>query len=245
MRQTGCMPDTFAIDRSRIENTEHIFLRDKCVACGKCTYTCYAGALVLTGKMMTIDEVMNEILKDRTFYEVSKGGVTLSGGDPLIQCGFSQAVLERCKAEGLHTAIETAANCSWGVFEKLLPMIDLVMMDIKHLDPERHREATGVSNRLILRNAQRLSETGKPLIVRTPVVLGVNDTPEVIGEIAQFIKAFPNLQYYELLPFHRLGEGKYPALGLDCPASHRRIPTKGKMRELAEQARGFGIEVRA
>jgi len=195
--------------------------------------------------MMTIDEVMNEILKDRTFYEVSKGGVTLSGGDPLVQCGFSQAILERCKAEALHTAIETAANCSWGVFEKLLPLVDLVMLDVKHLDPERHREVTGVSNKIILRNAQRLSETGKPLIVRTPVVLGVNDKPEAIGEIAQFIKAFPNLQYYELLPFHRLGEGKYHALGLDYPASHRRIPAKGKMRKLAEEAREFGIEVRA
>jgi len=192
---------------------------------------------------MTVDEVLDRVLKDRIFYEISKGGVTLSGGDPLVQAGFSYAVLERCKAESLHTAVETAANCEWRRLEKLLPMTDLIMMDIKHIDLGKHQKSTGVSNVLILKNAQRIAEAEKPLIIRTPVVPGVNDTVDEIAAIARFIKDFRNLQYLELLPFHRLGEGKYHALGRDFPACHLRTPQKEKMRELAAAAEASGVRV--
>lgn len=222
----------------------HVYLREKCIVCGKCTETCYAGALQLTGKLMTVDEVVEEVLRDRIFYEMSNGGVTLSGGDPVVQHDFSQAILERCKAQGLHTAIETAANCQWNDLATLLPVTDLIMMDIKHLDPNRHREVTGISNERILDNARQLAQTNKPLIIRVPVVPTVNDTPEEIGAIAQFVRSFPNLQYLELLPFHRLGESKYHALGLNYHASKLRTPTKDKMRELAARAKESGIEVR-
>lgn len=227
-----------------IRDGMHVYLREKCIVCGKCTETCYAGALQLTGKLMAVDEVVEEVLRDRIFYEMSNGGVTLSGGDPVVQHDFSQAILERCKAEGLHTAIETAANCQWNDLATLLPVTDLIMMDIKHLDPNRHREVTGISNERILDNARQLAQTNKPLIIRVPVVPTVNDTPEEIGAIAQFVRSFPNLQYFELLPFHRLGESKYHALGLNYPASYLRTPTKDKMRELATKAEKFGIEVR-
>jgi len=214
------------------------------VVCGKCTDTCYAGALMLIGKLMTVDEVVEEVLRDRIFYDISNGGVTLSGGDPVVQRDFSQAILERCKAEGLHTAIETAANCHWNDLIALLPVTDLIMMDIKHLDSDRHREVTSVSNKQILDNARRLARTEKPLIIRVPVVPEVNDTPEEIGPIAQFVRVFPNLQYLELLPFHRLGENKYNALGLNYPAIHLKTPSKEKMRELAVRAKEYRIEVR-
>jgi len=221
-----------------------VYLREKCVACGKCTETCYAGASVLAGKLMTVEEVLEEVLRDRTFYQVSGGGVTLSGGDPLVQHDFSRSILEKCKAEGLHTAIETTANCRWNDLATLLPATDLIMMDIKHLDPHKHREVTGVSNELILENARRLAQTDRPLIIRVPVVPTVNDSQEDIAAIAQFVQSFPNLQYLELLPFHRLGEGKYHALGLDYRAGHLETPKKDKMRELAARARKFGIKVR-
>jgi len=194
---------------------------------------------------MRVEDVMKEILRDKVFYEVSNGGVTLSGGDPLVQSDFSLALLKRCKNEGLHTAIETAANCRWDVIEKLLPFIDLVMMDIKHMDPEVHRRVTGVTNNLILNNAKRLAETGKPLIIRVPVIPGVNDTAEQIEAIAKFVQPFENLQLLELLPFHRLGEGKYRALGLNYPASHLKTPSKTKMRRLAEGAKRFVRNTRA
>ncbi|MEM2111061.1 MAG: glycyl-radical enzyme activating protein, partial [Candidatus Bathyarchaeia archaeon] len=148
-----------------IKDGIHYFLREKCTSCGKCVEVCYAGALQLTGKEMTVDEVLDEVLKDRKFYEISGGGVTLSGGDVVVQHEFAYAILERCKTEGLHTAIETAANCEWKVLENLLPVTDLIMMDIKLLDPKKHKEVTGVSNERILENAQKLSKTDKPLII--------------------------------------------------------------------------------
>jgi pyruvate formate lyase activating enzyme len=205
--------------------------------------TCYSGALVLVGRDMTVDEIVNEILRDKVFYEKSGGGVTLSGGDPIIQHSFSKALLKRCKAEGLHTAIETAANFKWQTLASLLPVIDLVMMDIKHVDPEKHENATGVSNRNILKNAVQLSKTSKPLIVRVPVIPGVNDTIGEIEAIAKFVQGFPNLQYLELLPFHRLGEGKYNALGHKYPASNLTAPTKERINELTAAAKKLGVKV--
>jgi len=219
-------------------------MREKCVVCGKCTETCYAGALTLAGKLMRVDDVLKEVLLDQIFYEMSNGGVTLSGGDPVVQHVFSRAILERCKAEGLHTAIETAANCPWNNLAALLPVTDLIMMDIKHLDTKKHNEITGVSNERILNNAQLLAQTSKSLIIRVPVVPTVNDTLGEIISVAQFVQSFPNLQYLELLPFHRLGQNKYHGLGLNYCASHLKTPTKEKMRELAAGVKELGIEVR-
>jgi len=222
----------------------HIYNREVCNACGKCTETCYANALILTGKLMTVNEVAEEVLRDKVFYEVSNGGVTLSGGDPIFQHDFAQAILERCKAEGLHAVIETTANCRWMDLAALLPFTDMIIMDIKHFDSKRHSEVTGVSNENILDNARRLAKTGKPTIIRVPVIPTVNDTLEEIEEIAKFVHVFPNLQYIELLPFHRLGESKYRDLGLEYRASHLKTPTSEKMNELSKRVMGFGVEVR-
>jgi pyruvate formate lyase activating enzyme len=226
-----------------VEGDAHVFLREKCKMCGECVQTCYAGALVLVGREMTVDEVMEEVLRDKVFYETSGGGVTLSGGDPVMQCAFSRALLEKCKNVGLHTAVETAGNSQWRTLASLLPVTDLVMMDIKHVNPEKHENATGVSNRRILENAVRLSKTDKPLIIRVPVIPGINDSVDEIEAIAKLVRGFPNLQYLELLPFHRFGEAKYQALGLKYPASHLVTPTQDKMRGLAEAARKQGIYV--
>ena len=227
-----------------IQEGAHVYLRQKCMVCGRCTETCYAGALMFTGKSIAVDEVVEEVLRDSIFYEISGGGVTLSGGDPVLQHDFSQAVLDRCKTEGLHTAIETAANCRWIDLVGLLPVTDLIMIDIKHLNFYKHRKVTGVSSKLVLENAQRLAQINKPIIVRIPIVPTVNDTPEEIEAIVQFVGVFQNLQYLELLPFHRLGESKYHSLGLNYQASHLKTPTKKKMSELAGRAKESGIKVR-
>ena len=217
------------------------FRRELCQACGRCTDTCYAEALVMTGRWWTPEELLAEILRDKEFYDNSGGGITLSGGEPLFQQRFSLRVLQLCKEAGLHTAIETAALCPWEDLAELLPWLDLVMMDIKLVDDEQHRAATGVSNRRILANARRLSETGIPLIVRTPVVPTVNDNPEAIGAVAEFIKGFPNLLYYELMPFHHLAEGKYRSLGEEYRARDLRTPPKETMQALAQHAREVGV----
>ncbi len=226
-----------------LKDNNHIFLREKCKACGKCVQTCYSGALVLVGREMTVEEVLKVVLQDKVFYEVSGGGVTLSGGDPLVQHAFSLALLKIFKKNGLHTAIETAANIKWKILASLLPMVDLVIMDIKHLDPKKHEEATGFKNNLILRNAFMLSKTRKPLIVRIPIIPGVNDSVSEVEAIAKFLKDFPNLEYLELLPFHRLGESKYHALGREYTASLLASPSIEKMRELADVARKQGVKV--
>ncbi|MBN1642684.1 MAG: glycyl-radical enzyme activating protein [Anaerolineae bacterium] len=220
------------------------FLRERCIACGACADTCYAECLVLVGERMTVDQVLEEVVRDRPFYERSGGGVTLSGGEPLLQIEFTRAVLSRCREEGLHTAIETAAHCAWERLESILPVTDLVMMDLKLMDPALHRACTGVTNERILANARTLGASGKPLIVRTPVVPGVNDTEEAITALASFAATLPGLLYYELLPFHPLAEGKYASLDMVYRAAGLKSPPKAHVEALAEAARRCGVQVR-
>ncbi len=221
-----------------------VFYRERCVACGACAETCYAEALVIVGREMTVDAVMQEVLRDRMFYETSGGGITLSGGEPLLQRHFAYAILARCREEGIHTAIETAANVPWEWLEEILQMTDLVMMDIKLLDSDRHREATSVPNERILANAKRLSQQPQPLIVRTPIIPGVNDRPEDVVAIARFIRSFPNLKAYELLPFHPMASSKYESLGLDYRARGLKPPSKELMEKLTQAARDCGVPAR-
>lgn len=220
------------------------YRRESCRACGRCAETCYAGALVMSGEYKEADEVVAEVLRDRPFYKQSGGGVTLSGGEPLLQRDFAYAVLERCRAENVHTAIETAANMPWEHLASILPVTDLVMMDIKLMDPARHRECTGVTNERILANALRLGEQPQPLIVRTPVVPSVNDTPEEIEAIASFVAKLPNLLYYELLPFHPMAGDKYDSLDRSYRARGLTSPSSEQMDALCRVARGAGVTVR-
>lgn len=258
-RCIGCKEciDACAYQAHQLQDGMLVYVRENCVVCGKCVETCYAGAMVLTGKEMTVEEVVEEVLRDRPFYETSGGGVTLSGGDPVVQREFSKAILERCKAEGLHTAIETAVNCRWNDIDMLLPETDLLMVDIKHLDPDKHRTTTGASNKRILTNIRRLVETGKPIVFRVPVIPTVNDSEEDIKEIALFIRSLIDLRQkngnpassdglsLELLPFHRLAGDKYRSLGLNNLANQLVSPSKEKLNELAEIARAYKITVQA
>lgn len=235
----------------------HVFHRERCAGCGHCAETCYAGALELTGRRLTVEQVMEEVVRDQPFYQTSGGGVTLSGGEPVLQRDFARAILERCKAEGLHTAIETSAHCRWHDLALLVPVTDLVMMDIKHLDPGRHRAVTGASNARILANARRLMQTDRPVVFRLPVVPTVNDTAEEIGAIAAFVRQLGDLRKasnhqqakqgdppsLELLPFHRLATDKYRSLGLHYRATGLERPPCERMQQLAEAARACGIAV--
>jgi pyruvate formate lyase activating enzyme len=230
--------------------------RTKCVVCGECVETCYAGARVLTGKTMTADAVVNEVLQDRAFYETSGGGVTLSGGEPVLQPNFSFAILERCKAEGLHTAIETCGNVRWEDEERMLPVTNLIMMDIKHMDFTKHRWATGAPNERILAAARKFAATDKPIIFRIPVIPSVNDTFEEVRAIATFVHELVELRNMqggdgthtislELLPFHRLAGDKYRSLYMDYRAKDLKTPTKEHMQALAEVAKACAVEARS
>ena len=229
-------------DAHVLEDGHREFHRELCVGCGRCAEECYAEALVIVGERMTAEEVVEEVLRDRSFYETSGGGVTLSGGEPLVQYDFSYEILERCQQEDVHTAIETAANFPWERIVSILPVTDLVMMDIKLMDSNLHRECTGVGNERILANANRLGRVGKPLIVRTPIIPGVNDTEEQVAAVAAFVSELPNLLYYELLPFHPMGRDKYESLDMPFRAEGLEIPPSEQMDRLTQVAESYGIE---
>jgi pyruvate formate lyase activating enzyme len=210
------------------------FYKDKCVNCGACADVCYTGARVMSGKEMSVDEVMTEVLQDINYYQNSGGGVTISGGEVSVQHEFALAILAACKKAGIHTAIETNMHADWRVFERLIPELDLVMLDAKLFDNESHRKWTGVSNSLILENIKKISQC-LPIIVRTPVIPGVNDTEEEIAKIASFVKGLDNVEYYELLLYNPLGESKYQALGMENQFSGQK-PQSGEKKRLLMKA---------
>jgi pyruvate formate lyase activating enzyme len=182
---------------------------------------------------------------DRAFYADSGGGVTVSGGEPLFQRDFARDILARCRARGIHTAMESNLAWPWPRVAGVLKNVDLVILDIKTLDSDLHRRWTGVGNERILDNAARLSRAGRPMVVRTPVIGGVNDTPGEIGSIADFIAGFASLLYYELLAYHPLGTGKYAGLGMDPPPPELKRPAPETLAALAGEARRRGLTVRA
>ncbi len=228
----------------QIVEGERRFNREACLACGACVDTCYAQALVLMGETQSVDQVVETILRDRAFYETSGGGVTLSGGEPLLQPAFAQAILTQCQKAGIHTAIETAANLPWETIVGILPVTDLIMMDIKVLDSDRHKAVTGVPNQRILQNALRLGAKPVDLVIRTPIVPGVNDDEASIAAIADFCAQLPNLRYYELLRFHAMAQSKYASLEMDYPAAELVAPSKELMARLTEVAQSFGLDAR-
>jgi pyruvate formate lyase activating enzyme len=176
---------------------------------------CPTSALYMYGKRMTVDEVLDEVEKDVSFYRDTGGGITLSGGECLLQPDFSAALLAEAHARGLNTAIETACNVPWEALEKVLPHVDTMLHDHKLTVPERHKKWTGASNERILANFKRAYETfpNTDFIARTPLIPGVNADEEHIRAVLAFIRPHRNVIDYELLPYHRFGLGKYEHLG--------------------------------
>lgn len=164
---------------------------------------------------MTVEEVMREVLKDRKFYENSGGGVTLSGGEALAQPDSARLILKRSKEEGLHTTLDTCGYAPWKTIESLLAYVDLVFFDIKHLNAAKHAEATGQDNRLILENARKIAKL-KPMRVRVPLIPEFNDSAEVVGEIADFVRNELGCPDLDLLPYNQMGEVKYDSLDKTC-----------------------------
>jgi pyruvate formate lyase activating enzyme len=193
-----------------------------CGACGGSAEQadqCRFGARSLSSHERTVEEVMAVIRQDRTFYS-PEGGVTFSGGDPCCQPEFLLALLTRCQAEAIPAAIETSLNVSADVLESVLPLLTVLMADLKLADPERHRLATGVPNGLILKNFSALRTARLPVIVRTPLVAGINDDDANIEQTIKVLKPLKTLVYYELLRYQPLGQEKHKALGGTPPAYH-------------------------
>jgi len=199
-----------------IENQQITWNRLKCNQCGRCVEICSSNAFSLIGKTMTAGAVVAEVLRDVAFYG-GHGGLTLTGGEPTLQPEFAEAVLCLTKAEGAKTAIETCGAVSWENIERLLPYLDLVLFDLKHVDPLAHRQFTGASNTVILDNLRRTAQSGANLIVRVPLIPGFNADQASLMAIAEFVQSLQVVREIHLLTYHTLGKAKYRALGLPYP----------------------------
>lgn len=197
----------------RVEGGTHVLDRGRCVACGQCVDACLFDALVLYGRKVTPEEILPELLEDRLFYTQSGGGVTLSGGEPLLHPAFCAELFGLLQREGIPCAMDTCGEVPWSAFEAVLPVTELFLFDLKQMDPERHRRCTGVSNERILENLRRLSDTGKEIEIRMPLVPGFNDEEENLEAAGRFLAGLKPLRGVRLLPYHSFGRSKYRAIG--------------------------------
>ncbi|MCF7943545.1 MAG: glycyl-radical enzyme activating protein [Spirochaetia bacterium] len=214
-----------------------------CILCGACVDACFYNARKIIGEEKSVEALFEEIMRDRCFYEESGGGVTFSGGEPLLQADELSVLARMLKKEGIHTALETAGHVKWEAFQKVLPHIDLVYHDLKHIDSQEHKTYTGVPLEQILSNISRLSREHGNVIVRIPVVPGVNDDPAAITSMMEYITKKTAVRKVELLPFHRLGAAKYEGLGWIYQMAAVQNLAKESCEPIAEIGRGLGLEV--
>lgn len=225
----------------RMENGKHHFQRELCIACGRCAEGCFAGALELCGVERTAEAVFRDAQEDALFYRISGGGVTLSGGEPLLYPEFCREFFKLARREGIHTALDTSAAVPWSVIARVLPVTDLLLIDFKHADPERHRALTGASNALIRENLLKLQGQGIPVEIRIPVVPGCNDTSENWEETGRFLSTLPMVTAVKLLPYHDFARPKYRSCGLTDTMPEMRPPS-GRAPEILRE---YGLHVEA
>jgi len=217
--------------------------RDLCTRCGKCAAVCFSGALEMIGREVTVEDVMAEVRKDAPFYKTSGGGVTISGGEPLIQGEFVTALLRQCRSEGFHTVLDTSGHVPWETLAAAVEHADLVLYDLKHIDPSAHEKHTGASNDLIIDNLRRLGGCGVDIEIRMPIVPGLNDSARDIDAAGRFINSLDNVAAVRLLAYHRLAAAKYARLGRDDPSRDIEPPDKNHLRRIVERLAGFSLTV--
>ncbi len=251
---------------------ELLFAEEKCTGCGKCVQVCPEKAIGMQGKVSqtdrrlcrgaglcvnacpnearaamgyraTADEVFKEIAADSLFYQESGGGVTLSGGEPLAQPEFAACILKKCRDAGFHTALDTCGHAPWETTREVLRHTDLVLFDFKHMNPEMHEKYTGVSNELILQNAEKIhNEMSIPMLARVTLVPGFNDSPENIEATARFITdKLSNAVSVHLLSYHRLGEAKWERLARKNETAAIEIPGEQQLVECRRIFESFGL----
>jgi pyruvate formate lyase activating enzyme len=215
-----------------------------CVQCGTCVPTCPADAREIVGRQVSVDQLMAEIKRDLPFFEESGGGVTISGGEPLMQPRFLMELLKSCQREEIHIALDTSGYAPWTVLKKLVGYVDLFLYDIKIIDDQDHRKYTGVSNELILSNLERLAKNGASIILRVPVIPGINDTERNLNKIARLAQSLPGVQEVDLLPYHRAAEGKYSRLNRDYQLDGIEPASEERVNGLVKQIKACGLFVK-
>ncbi|MDY6863243.1 MAG: glycyl-radical enzyme activating protein, partial [Thermodesulfobacteriota bacterium] len=216
--------------------------RKICIGCGKCVEACLNEARILAGEEMTVEETVEEVAKDSLFYRNSGGGITASGGEPLYQPTFLKNFLKSCQGKGLHTTLDTCGYAKADKLGVILEYVNLVLFDLKHMDTEVHKKFTGVSNRLILSNLKKIIAFGTPVLVRFPVIPGCNDSEKNVRETGQFI-ADIGLKEVSILPYHRMGMGKYAKLGRKYPLeSEIKSPSESDIEGIKIIFSQYGLE---
>ena len=207
--------------------------RDHCARCGDCAAVCPADARVVVGNEMTVEEVMKETRKDLIFFQHSGGGVTFSGGEPLLQHEFLLALLTACRQEGIHTIVDTSGLTSVAILKSIADVTDLFLYDLKLLSDVKHQKFTGVSNRVILENLRLLDEWNKKVIVRMPLIPTINDDEENVRSLGSFIASLKTIQEIHILPYHRSGIEKYQRMGSEHTMASFAVPSREMLQGIA------------
>ena len=235
----GICASVCSVTAHSIENGVHIFDREKCISCGKCADACPKEALMLFGKSVEPSDIIPTLLDDKIFFDGSGGGVTVSGGEPLMQHGFCKELLKLLKENGVHTAVDTSLYASRESLDAVMPYADMFLIDIKAIDSDVHKKCTGVENDVILDNIRYVDSLGKPYEIRIPYVFGENDSE--IEKIAQFIKTLKNADRVKLLAYHDLSRTKYSALGMSYIMGDVKPPSSEEYERAFEILKSYGI----
>ena len=225
------------------KNGKHLFLRDDCIACGKCASVCPVKALEMAGKRLSVGDVMKVVARDVVFYRRSGGGMTLSGGEPLMHSDFSFELCKAAKEMGIHTAVETCCFSSMDVIEKMIPVVDLFLCDYKETSTLLHKEFTGDGNEQILENIRRIDEAGKPIVLRCPLIPGRNMRPEHYLGISTLASNLKNLVRVELEPYHSFGLLKREKLGISADYSNTKSLEVEEACKVAEEIRTLASNI--
>lgn len=231
---------------SQLPRTEMAKKKERCLSCASCLEDpekCPGEALETIGRIVSPEELFQDVRKDAPFWRRSGGGVTLSGGEPLMQAEFLVAFLALCKSHHIHTAIETSLFCRKETLERVMGLLDFVQFDLKAMDPRLHRELTGLDNAVILENARTLLHSDKPLLARIPLVPGCNDGEENLRALGAFLGEHRPGVELEILPYHRMGVGRYEELGMEYALPGTQSPTREEMERAENILREYPIKV--